>query len=76
MFSKCQTCTMDADLKGRPWKPVNPSYAKAFGTHSFYEAGGVEPTPPPPPHDLETVDSTNFNFGMPSGLSMRVKKDR
>ena len=42
----------------------------------FYEGGGgggggVEPTLPMIP---KTVDSTNFNFGRPLGLSMRGKK--
>ena len=32
--------------------------------------GGCEPIP----HDLETVDSTTFNFGRPSGLPMRGKE--
>ena len=24
----------------------NPSFAKPFGTHTFYQGGGVEPIPP------------------------------
>ena len=52
----------------------NPSCTKVFGTHTFYQ-GRVESTPPPPPQMIsKTVDSTNFNFGRPLGLSMRGKK--
>ena len=53
---------------------LNPSCMKAFGTHTFYEGEGVEPTPPPPMIS-KTLDPTNFNsFGKPLGLSMRGKK--
>ena len=36
--------------------------------------GGGGGSRPPPPMISKTVDSTNFNFGRPLGLSMRGKK--
>ena len=53
------------------WYKVNPSFTKVFGTHTFYEGGGVEPTPP---MISKTADSTNFNFGRPLELYMRGRK--
>ena len=52
----------------------NPSCTKVFGTHTFYQGRG-EGVEPPPPHMIsKTVDSTNFDFGRPLGLSMRGEK--
>ena len=56
-------------------KFLNPSCTKVFGTHTFYEGGGggvLEPTLRP--MISKTVDSTNFKFGRPLGLSMRGRK--
>ena len=47
----------------------NPSCMKVFGTKG--EGGWLSR---PSPMILKTVDSTNFNFGKPLGLSMRGKK--
>ena len=55
---------------------INPSCTKVFGTHTFYEGGGGGGGRrlSRPPMTSKTVDSTNFKFGRPLGLSMRGKK--
>ena len=56
---------------------LNPSCTKVFGTHTFYEeggGGGGGRVSRPPSMISKTVDSTNFKFGRPLGLSMRGRK--
>ena len=50
---------------------LNPPCTKVFGTTPYTKGGGglVDP-----PVISKTVNSTNFNFGRPLGLSMRGKK--